>query len=186
MARLLLLNGPPGIGKSTLARRYAADHPGTLCCDVDVLRTMIGGWDDDFARAGALVRPAAQAMVEAYLVSGHDVVLPQLLADPGEVARFDDLTARAGAHLVERVLLDESDDAAATVARFARRGGADPWHEQVKAIVAADGGDEALVRWHAALLTLLPHRPAAVVVRSREGEVEATYQRLLTSLDLPD
>ncbi|MDR7312720.1 putative kinase [Nocardioides luteus] len=47
MARLILINGMPGVGKSTLARRFAADHPGTLVCDVDVLRTFVSGWRDD-------------------------------------------------------------------------------------------------------------------------------------------
>jgi MoxR-like ATPase len=35
-ARLVHLNGPPGIGKSTLAAVYADRHPGTLNLDVDV------------------------------------------------------------------------------------------------------------------------------------------------------
>lgn len=55
---LLHLNGPPGVGKSTLARRYVRDNPGVLDCDVDVLRTLIGGWDRDFLGAGARQRPA--------------------------------------------------------------------------------------------------------------------------------
>ncbi len=70
MSRLIHLNGPPGIGKSTLARRFVDAHPGVLNCDVDVLRTLIGGWQSDFARAGALIRPAALAMIEAYLRNG--------------------------------------------------------------------------------------------------------------------
>ena len=57
MSRLIHLNGPPGIGKSTLARRYVAAHAGVLNCDIDVLRTLIGGWKDDFPGAGALIRP---------------------------------------------------------------------------------------------------------------------------------
>lgn len=183
MARLLHLNGPPGIGKSTIARRYAEDHPGVLNCDIDVLRTLVGGWADDFVRAGALIRPAALAMIEAYLVSGRDVVLPQLLIDPAEIALFEGCAVRARARFVERILMDDPDRA---VARFHRRGAddpGDPWHSQVRAIVAAQGGDEAIRRRHAALRALTDRRPDAVVVESREGEVEATYRRLITSLD---
>jgi len=76
VSRLIHLNGPPGIGKSTLARRYAAEHPGVLNCDIDVLRTLIGGWDTDFGRAGALIRPAAHAGLEHLLADRpHAVVL---------------------------------------------------------------------------------------------------------------
>ena len=35
MARLIVLNRPPGIGKSTLAQRYADDHPLSLCLEQD-------------------------------------------------------------------------------------------------------------------------------------------------------
>lgn len=191
MSRLLLLNGPPGIGKSTLARRYVADHPGVLNCDIDVLRTLIGGWESDFAAAGGLIRPAALAMIEAYLAHGHDVVLPQMLTNPTEVARFEASATAAGAQLVERFLMDTP---AASAARFHRRGTDagtgtgtgtgtdDPWHDQVRSIVAANGGDEALARSHEALERLLPQRPAAVVVTSVEGKVDETYRSLLESL----
>ena len=183
MSRLIHLNGPPGIGKSTLARRYASEHPGVLNCDIDVLRTLIGGWRTDFRGAGALIRPAALAMIEAYLASGHDVVLPQMLADPSELARFEACADNVGAQFVERILMDSP---AASVARFHSRGSPaaeDPWHDQVRAIVAADGGDEALVGWHAALLLLLLERPSAIVIASANGAVDATFRALLESLD---
>ena len=113
MTRLIHLNGPPGIGKSTLASRYADEHPGVLNCDVDVLRTLIGGWAHDFEWAGSLIRPAALAMIQAYLENGQDVVLPQMLVDPAELARFEAAATGAGAQFVERVPMDS---ASATVA----------------------------------------------------------------------
>ena len=183
MSRLLHLNGPPGIGKSTLARRFVEEYPGTLNCDVDVLRTLIGGWDADFSGAGRLIRPAALAMIEAYLCESHDVVFPQLLTDPAELARFEEIAARVGARFVERVLMDTPGAAIARFHRRGRSGPEDPWHEQIRSIVAAEGGDARLQEHYAALERLLPDRPDAVLVESREGAIEQTYRSLIDTLD---
>ena len=42
MPHLVLINGAPASGKSTLARMYADEHPLTLALDIDVLRAMLG------------------------------------------------------------------------------------------------------------------------------------------------
>lgn len=183
MSRLIHLNGPPGIGKSTIARRYADEHPGVLCCDIDVLRTLVGGWRDDFATAGAVIRPLALAMIETHLREGRDVVLPQMLVRQSELQRFEAAATHAGAAYVERVLLDTPD---AAVSRFHRRGvgdeAADPWHDRVREIVAEQGGDQVLLDYHARLVQLVAERPDAVVVTSPDGDPDATYRALLESL----
>lgn len=74
-----------------------------------------GGWEGNFGDAGALIRPAALAMIEAYLANGHDVVLPQMLVNPTELARFEACAINVGAQFIERVLMDA---AATSVARF--------------------------------------------------------------------
>lgn len=179
---LIHLNGPPGIGKSTIARRYVDEHPGVLNCDIDILRTLVGGWADDFILAGSLIRPAALAMIHAYLASGHNVVLPQLIVDPTQLGLIEDRAHQAGARFVERFLMDGLEQ---SVGRFNRRGAeepVDPWHGEVRAIVAAQGGDDVLIQYHQGLQELIAARPNAVVVESCEGDVDETYRQLIDSL----
>ena len=103
--------------------------------------------------------------------------------DPDEVTLFEDCAVDAGAQFAERWLMDEPE---AAIARFYRRGQDEPqnpWHTQVQDIVATNGGQRALAGYHSDLERLLAQRPSAVVVDSIDGDVEATYQLLLASLD---
>jgi hypothetical protein len=49
VVRLIHLNGPPGIGKSTIASAFADRHPGVLNLDIDRVAAMIGGWGGSFS-----------------------------------------------------------------------------------------------------------------------------------------
>ena len=103
MPRLIHLNGPPGIGKSTIARRYADEHPGTLDCDIDVLRALIGGWRERPDESAASIRTAALALITSYLGGGRDVIVPQLVARPDQLERFEAAAEGTGAEFVEVV-----------------------------------------------------------------------------------
>lgn len=165
-----------------MAQRYADEHFGVLDCDIDVLRTLIGGWGTDFQQSGVLIRPAAIAMIGAYLDTGYDVILPQMLLDPRELARFEACAVDAGAEFVERFLMD---DAELAVARFSRRGASMPanaWHAQVRVIVAANGGDDYVRSCHDVLTRLIGERPNARVLTSVEGALDASYEALDDSL----
>lgn len=77
------------------------------------------------------------------------------------------------------------DEAPAAASRFHRRGGSepdDPWHAQVRTIVASSGGDDLLARCHEELTKLVAERPNAEVIPSVEGAADATYRALLDSL----
>src|SRR3954454_9306396 len=67
MPRLIHLNGPSRVGKSTLARRFADEHPGTLALDLDVLAGLVGGWQADFSGAYAVARGHGQALATRHL-----------------------------------------------------------------------------------------------------------------------
>ena len=69
MTRLILINGAPVNGKSTLARRYVEGHPGALDLDIDLVHRLLGGRRSDPEEAGR-ARAIAFAAARAHLGGG--------------------------------------------------------------------------------------------------------------------
>lgn len=182
MSRLIHLNGPPGIGKSTLAHRYVDQHPGVLNLDIDQLRALVGGWRERFTETGEIVRPAALSMAATHLRGGRDVVMPQYLGRLSELERFETVAYGSGAAFYEIVLMDGRQR---SVERFNRRGENSelPWHRQVQEIVERSGGQELLARMHDQLAVVLAARPDAIVLASVAGAIHQTYEALTAVLD---
>jgi adenylate kinase family enzyme len=176
---LIHLNGPPGIGKSTLARRYVVEHPGVLNCDIDVLRTLVGGWEHDFEGAGELIRTPAMAMIGAYLAHGHDVVLPQMIVRPTELERFRAASRAVDADYVHVMLLDDKPN---TVARFFARPVLDAHHAQILQVVEAHGGKALLEGLCDQLQELGNEIARTLVVGTVDGDESLTYQHLCRAL----
>jgi len=131
--RLIHLNGPPAVGKSTLAARWAADHPGTLLCDIDALRTMIGGWET-YAESAGLSRTGGLALITAHLRTGHDVVVPQYVGLPDQLERFRGAADDAGAAYVCVLLTATAEEVARRfVARNASAAPDDRWAAYLRA-----------------------------------------------------
>jgi predicted kinase len=103
---LLVINGAPAVGKTTLAHRYAGDHPLTLVIDVDLLRMHLGCWRERDA-SKSLARDLAVALARAHVSAGHDVIVPQYVGRPEFLARLRAVAADAGVAFVEVVLTDE-------------------------------------------------------------------------------
>jgi predicted kinase len=177
---LLLLNGPPGAGKSTLARCYAADHPLTLNLDIDLIRRGIGGWQDRPQESGLLARALALASARVHLGAGYDVVVPQLLARPAFIELLEALAREIGAGFAEVVLVLPEQEA---VRRFERRTkeSPDPVHAEAAVMARRAGGRTYLRDVHRDLAAHALARPGAVLLDAT-SDVEVTYANLLRAV----
>lgn len=102
--RLIVLNGMPGVGKSTLAARYAAERPDVLLVDADVLAQSLA---DDPRGPAEASRSLSLSMAKDHLDAGHDVVVPQLIARPDQLVRFVNVARAARANFVHVFVVGE-------------------------------------------------------------------------------
>jgi predicted kinase len=176
--KLIVLNGPPGIGKSTLAGRYVDDHPLALLLDIDTIRSLLGRWIDDQPESGRLARVLAVQMARLHLTAGYDVVVPQLLTRPELLHQLEGVAADVPADLHEIALVDTKEQA---IERFVARADApvpaprfDP-----SALVERNGGVETVAQQYDDLMAMLATRARVTVVETRSGQVDDAYAALL-------
>jgi len=177
---LLHLNGPSGVGKSTLARRWADERPGSLDLEADHLASLLGGWREDFSRAFAAARHLALAAAAAHLARGQDVVMPQLVTLVEEARQFEEVAERAGASYVEVVLLAEP---AEQIRRFQAKSTDSDVDREIARQLGACGGEEVLRRIHDHLTAYAEQRPQALRVVTDGLDAPATYALVTAAVD---
>jgi len=172
---LVLLNGPPGVGKSTMARLVVQEHPLALCLDIDLLRRSLGRWDEHPEESGLLARDLAVAAARVHLLSGHAVIVAQFLGRLAFVERLERLAQEVGAAFRHLALMDSREN---VIARFLTRAAAADVQEQHREAAAMAGGEAGLGKLYDALLAVLAARPDAIIVHAVEGDIDGTHQRL--------
>ena len=179
MADLILLNGPPASGKSTIAMAFVADRPLALNLDIDVVRGLLGAWLTQPAEAGLAARRLALAMARVHLTQGLDVIVPQYVARESFILELEHEARSCGARFVELVLTLDRDDA---LDSFSQRQSSDvSTHRDAQALVER-GGETALGDMYDALERLVSSRPSAVRVGVARDDIPETYRRVDAAL----
>jgi predicted kinase len=104
MPRLVLINGAPGTGKSTMAEALAEDQQMTLALDVDGIKHSLGRWAEVPSASGLHARRLTLALAGEHLGAGYDVVLGQYLARTAFIEDLERLAERFDARFFEFVL----------------------------------------------------------------------------------
>jgi predicted kinase len=174
---LILLNGPPASGKSTLAARFVESHPLALNLEIDVVRHLLGGWADQPTEAGLLARKIAIGMARTALEAGRDVIIPQLVARPDFVSELERLARDSGVRFVEVALTASKDEMRDW---FASRSAAPDaaTHLDAELLVDRLGGGAALDQMFDDFVQLVESRPGTRTVPARRDDVERTLREL--------
>jgi predicted ABC-type ATPase len=179
--RVIHLNGPPGIGKSTVARAFAAEHPGVLNLDIDQVVTLIGGWQDSFWDALRAAGMLAASMARTHLSSGRDVIMPQLIANTPGIAKFEAAAASTGAEYCHILL---TVDIEVAIARFTGRlqAAESSHHSVIRRVVDERGGSDFLRHEYRQLTEFAAGRQPYTVIDCGRQTPEQTYETVKAAL----
>lgn len=94
--KLIMCKGLPGSGKSTWARQYVLDHPGTVRVNKDELRSTLHSGVHSRGREN-FVLSVRDFVIDKALAEGHDVVSDDTNFHSKHLARMEEIAARHNA-----------------------------------------------------------------------------------------
>ncbi len=180
--KLIIINGSLGIGKSTLTKRYASEHPVTLNLDIDDIWAMLSHWREEKDITAPLSKDMAIEMARISLRNGHDVVVPQILQNSELADRFKQLAADCAADYFEVLLIVDKE---AAIRRFIKRG-QDQGHPtgfRKGGTIDTGGREKKLAEMYDNMIEVANSRPHVIRLEPVLGDIEKTYSELLEKIN---
>jgi len=179
--KLIILNGPLGVGKSTLAKKYAEEYPLTLLLDIDEVWAMFSHWREKKEISAPLSKLMALEMARVNLTAGNDVVIPQIIQTAELAENFKALSKECGGEYIEVLLLVEKEE---SIRRFIKRGQEEgnPTGFRPGGIIDTGGREMKLAEMYDNMVDVLEHRQGVIKIEPILGDVDGTYSILRTKI----
>ena len=178
MPLLVLLNGGPASGKSTLAHLWARERSLALCLDIDVLRAMIADWESHPIDAGLRARELALTMIRDHLAHGYDVIVPQFVAHATFIDQLSATATASGARFIEATLVESHDVAERRFLERAVRADQAGDARSIHGPLGAETMEQLLDRHRA----FIGSRERAILIRPVDGDLAASLDRLRAAI----
>lgn len=180
--KLIILNGPLGIGKSTLASRFAEEHSLALRLDIDNIRTYISHWREDAEQSATSSKQMALAMAKVHLSLGHSVVIPQIVRKAEFFERFEEVAHETDADFFEVLLLADKEEA---IRRFKERSYARGYASGFRpgGLIDTGGRETKLASMYDEMIETANKRPNTITIEPEFGKIDETYAKILAIIN---
>ncbi len=180
--KLIILNGSLGIGKSTLAGRFADEHPNTLNLDIDEIRRYISHWREEAEQSATSSKQMALAMAKVHLGLGHNVVIPQIVRSIELFEAFEQVAKDANADYYEILLFTDKDEA---IRRFKERSYAQGYESGFRpgGLIDRGGREEKLATMYDEMIEIADKRPKTAKIEVELGNADDTYAKILAIIN---
>jgi adenylate kinase family enzyme len=166
--KLIIINGSPAAGKTTVAQKLHDDLPFSLLADIDAWRRLVSSWQQHRAETLRLAYQFTIAAVEAHIKNQHSVIVDKaILSDNSVIDALVAVGKKHGAEIYEFIL---TADQSTTITRAEQRRRAIPHRTWAS-------NEKVLEFWHITQ-KLKDERPHAILIDTSTLTPEAVHLKI--------
>lgn len=102
--KIIIINGPCGVGKSSIAMRLHEAFPRSFLLDIDSVRRLFSQYKEKREESGQASLKLSEAIVETCLNMGYDVIVDKMQFDTEVLDRYYEIAKQKEAEVKEIIL----------------------------------------------------------------------------------